>query len=322
MLLEAYQAKGKPAMNSRFQFVMLATLLSLSQFAFGEKFSFSRSQDRLELRYGNQLVTTYTYGDKRILRPYFSGLREPGGVQLTRNHPPQKGDSDDHATMHPGLWLAFGDISGSDFWRNRGRVQHVKFTRQPQVSSGKASFAVENKFVAADGKVLCRQDSEFEWRSTGDGFFLDWKIRFGANKRRGFFFGDQEEMGLGVRVATQLTEDRGGGTIRNGDGKVGAKSTWGQAAKWCDYSAVKNKRRLGVAIFAAPSNSRVTWWHNRGYGLMVANAFGRKAMRQGPASKLEIPAAGEFTMRYGVLVYGSEEDNFSKLKKLAAEFGK
>ena len=31
-------------------------------------------------------------------------------------------DLDDHPTMHPGLWLAFGDINGADFWRNKGRV--------------------------------------------------------------------------------------------------------------------------------------------------------------------------------------------------------
>ena len=70
----------------------------------------------------------------RILRPYFCNVHAPGGIQVTRNHPPVAGqDATDHDTMHPGLWLAFGDINGQDFWRNKGRIEHVRFTEPPKV---------------------------------------------------------------------------------------------------------------------------------------------------------------------------------------------
>ena len=52
----------------------------------------------------------------------------PCGLKATRNHPPVAGvDAPNHDTMHPGLWLAFGDISGTGCWRNKGRIQHVRF---------------------------------------------------------------------------------------------------------------------------------------------------------------------------------------------------
>ena len=39
-------------------------------------------------------------------------------MQVTRHHPPIEGqDRVDHGTFHPGIWMAFGDISGSDYWR-------------------------------------------------------------------------------------------------------------------------------------------------------------------------------------------------------------
>jgi len=48
------------------------------------------------------------------------------------HHPPRAGkDSTDHDRMHPGIWLGFGDVSGVDFWRNRGRMEHVRFAEPP-----------------------------------------------------------------------------------------------------------------------------------------------------------------------------------------------
>ena len=46
-------------------------------------------------------------------------------------------------------------------------------------------------------------------------------------------FGTQEEMGLGVRLATPLTVKSGNGRITNSVGGTNEKGTWGQAADWC-----------------------------------------------------------------------------------------
>ena len=39
-----------------------------------------------------QAVATYVYDDPQILRPYFTGLKAPGGLQVTRHHPPRARD--------------------------------------------------------------------------------------------------------------------------------------------------------------------------------------------------------------------------------------
>jgi hypothetical protein len=59
-----------------------------------------------------------------------------------------------------------------------------------------------------------------------------------------------------------------------------AKNTWGQPAEWCDYSGSVDGRQIRLTLMTDPANFRPAWWHNRDYGLMVANPFGQEAMNQ------------------------------------------
>ena len=118
------------------------------------KITFRQQPGKIVICVDDKTIATYVYEDPQILRPYFTGLKAPSGVQVTRRHPPRKDvDADDHATMHPGLWLAFGDISGSDFWRNKARVKHAGFIKEPYVGGKQAGFTVRNQYMA-NGKIV------------------------------------------------------------------------------------------------------------------------------------------------------------------------
>ena len=58
--------------------------------------------------------------------------------------------------MHPGLWLAFGDISGHDFWRNKARIRHAGFVKEPFTTETHGGFSVWNEYVA-DGQIICEE---------------------------------------------------------------------------------------------------------------------------------------------------------------------
>ena len=73
---------------------------------------FERGQDHVSIRIGGMPLVTDVWNDPTVKRPYFAHIRSPKGRQVTRTFPPVEGRD---ATMHPGCWLAFGDISGSDF---------------------------------------------------------------------------------------------------------------------------------------------------------------------------------------------------------------
>ena len=86
-----------------------------------EHVSFVRTADSVQIRVGEQPLATYYFADSKTLRPYLAHVRVPGGTQVTRNHPPVAGvDATDHDTMHPGIWLAFGDLGGTDFLAKQG----------------------------------------------------------------------------------------------------------------------------------------------------------------------------------------------------------
>jgi hypothetical protein len=50
-------------------------------------------------------------------------------------------------------------------------------------------------------------------------------------------------------------------------------------------------------------NFKPSWFHNRDYGLMVANSFGNKAFTQGAPSAVRIEANQSLKLRYRIYWY-------------------
>jgi hypothetical protein len=264
--------------------------------------AFEDRGEALALRLDGEQVAEFVYRDAKVLRPFFANVRAPGGVAVTRQHPPIPGtDATDHDTMHPGVWLAFGDLNGQDFWRNKGHIDHVRFTESPQVEKERLRFATECRLLAAGGAKLGTMSSRFTLSALKNAWLLVWEADFQAGDAD-LVFGDQEEMGFGARVATALTE-KNGGVITSSAGLKTAKNTWGQPAQWCDYLGTVDGQRVGIVLMADPANFRPAWWHNRDYGLMVANPFGREAMKQGAKSRVTVKRGESFRLRYGAAIH-------------------
>lgn len=248
-------------------------------------------------------VAEFTFRDEKILRPFFSNVIESAGLLATRRHPPVEGkDATDHDTMHPGLWLAFGDINGYDFWRNKGKIAHVRFLDEPEADGDRIRFATENRVLTADGEVLCTLINRYLFIRRPYGYLIVWDATFNAD-RGDIVFGDQEEMGFGARVATEIAE-KNGGVIRNSHGVTTAEKTWGQPAAWCDYSEQNTDRLRGITLMPDPENFRESWWHNRDYGVFVANPFGRAAMKQGEKSAVIVKQGETFRIRFAAAFHG------------------
>jgi putative membrane-bound dehydrogenase-like protein len=267
-----------------------------------KKFSAEHLTDRLIIKIDGRPVADFVFEDSEVKRPYFSNIRLSGGQKLTRNHPPLEGvDATDHAAMHPGVWLGFGDLSGHDFWRSKAEIRHLQFRSEPRVVGGQLTFATECQLVTQQGEHLCRMTNEFVLSPRASGWFLMWDATFHADTHT-IVFGDQEEMGFGVRVATPMTEKNGGRIVSSG-GLQTAQATWGQPSSWCDYSGTVDGRPVGITIMAGKENFRESWWHNRDYGLFVANPFGRQAMHQGKKSSVKVLAGESLKLRFGSLFH-------------------
>lgn len=279
----------------------------------------AESPGRLQFALRGQAIAEYVYADSEIWRPYFCHVRTPSGREVTRHHPPRQGvDADDHATMHPGIWLAFGDINGQDFWRNKARIEHVRFTQPPTPAANQLSYATESRLLSEQGSALCQLINHFKLQSCPGGWQLAWTATFQTGSQA-IVFGDQEEMGFAARMATPLTE-KNGGLIVNSQGLKTAGKTWGQPADWCDYSGQLADHALGLTLVPAPLNFRSSWWHNRDYGVFVANPFGRKAMRQGEQSAITVAPHQEFRLGcWAVIHEGADYDPAATYDRIMRE---
>ena len=268
-------------------------------------FSFVEQKDLLRISLSGKPIVDFVFRDEKILRPYFANARLADERQVTRNHPPVKDvDAVDHDTMHPGIWLAFGDISGQDFWRNKATMEHLRFVKAPTTSDGRLRFVTECRLKTNSGEPLCLLTNDFTLTARPNGWQLVWGAEFRADQRE-IVFGDQEEMGFGARVATPFTE-KNGGMIRSSTGKKTAKETWGQPAMWCDYSGY-GPQSGGILLMASDKNFRESWWHNRDYGVFVANPFGREAMKQGPRSAVTVAKGESLKITFGALIHDGRD---------------
>lgn len=277
---------------------------------------FLRGEGKVTVAIGGLPVAMYSYQDGRIPRPFFAHVRAPNGMQVTRHHPPIEGqDLVDHDTFHPGIWMSFGDINGCDYWRTAARVRHAGFVEEPSGGPGQGTFTVRNEYLDQKdpSKVVCQEVARYTFLARPAGFLLLWDSTFSSDDE--IRFGDQEEMGLGIRVATPLRVSAGGaenvppgnGTILDSEGRKNERQIWSHSADWCDYSGTLAGQHVGATIFCHPGNFRPSWFHARDYGFFAANPFGRHSFGKGETSTVVVRPGEKLRLRYGVLLHSGPE---------------
>jgi hypothetical protein len=251
-----------------------------------------------------------------VPRPYCYPLIGPGGVAMTRNYPMKDlpGEAHDHP-HHRSLWFAHGSMNGYDFWSEQkafGKTVHVDF---PQVTSGKKAGVIRerNKWVAADGKVVCTDERTLRFYNPASPSerLIDFEITLHASNGD-LTFGDTKEGTMAVRLAEtmKLKGPVGKGHSVNSAG-VRDGEAWGKRAAWCDYYGPVEGKLVGIAIFDHPKNPHhPTWWHVRDYGLFAANPFGQHDFDKLPdknAGDLTVPAGKSVTFRYRIYLHEGDD---------------
>ncbi len=317
---------GTSQLRGRHFAALLATLLTstfpselpIASAADPGPFRVERKEGAVVISRGGRPVAEYVHSDPRIPRPYFAHIHAPDGTRVSRHHPPREGiDPVDHDQFHPGLWWSFGDLGGVDFWRNKGRVEQTRFSREPQADTRGARFAVEQSWLSPDGMKVCRGAMlcEFVGGETarpevpGTILLLEFSLRREAGP---LVFGPQHEMGLGFRVATPLMVKGGNGRIVGDHDGVNEAANWGKTGTWWDYSGIAGegnaRRRAGILAVAAADNTRSVWAHARDYGFIALNPTGPPPNRKDvPSGPFTVPAGETFRMRFGIVAHATPE---------------
>ncbi len=264
--------------------------------------------DRVEVRIGDELITSYYYGSA-YPRPFLYPLIGPYGASVTRHFPMQniEGERQDHK-HHRSVYTAYGDVNGVDDWSEEpghGRIVHTGFQGLEQ-GPVYATIRSQSDWVSNSGeKVMSESRTVTIYGVPSAARVLDYEVRLTASVGE-VKFGDTKEGGiLSVRVATSMDAARGG-KIENSYGGVNEKETWGKRAEWCDYSGPVEGKWVGIAVMDHPGNFRYpTYWHVRDYGLMTANMFGLSAFYNDPQRRGDytLPEGESLVFRYRIYVH-------------------
>lgn len=264
----------------------------------------------------------YVYRDPEVSRPYFAPVRTTSGLQVSRNHPPQEGqDKTDHLGLHTGIWLSFGDISGNDYWRLKARTEHVRFIAPPTVKNRIGSWSILNRYLSKDGQsTVCEETARYSVELVPHGYLLRMTSKFQTEKNEAVF-GDQEEMGLGIRVNTLISVEKDlGGRLLDSEGRRNGAGIWGKTSDWCDYSGPLDGKWAGTSLFSSPTNFRPSWNHARDYGFLAVNPFGRAAFTKGEPSRIVVRPGEPLTLDFGVYVHESAKEEDCDLPKVYQQY--
>ncbi|MDB4670640.1 PmoA family protein [Pirellulaceae bacterium] len=276
-----------------------------------QTFSFREKSDRIEIRLGNQLIASYLKKHSQLTRQGLINVTTQRGIPVTREFPPRLPEDRtpgqagiDHQWMHPGIWISFGDLNGNDYWRMKSVVEFQKRIGPWSGGAGRGGFTVENRYLEKN-KIgfVCLETTRFEFRRVAAGYVIFIQTAYHSDDRD-FYFGDQEESGLAIRVASPLRVTDGKGTILNDRGQKNGEQIWGKAAKWFDYYGQVDDRQVGLLVASGSKNPPSTWLHARDYGLVVTNPFPRQPKeRREPFIKTKVKKGIPFRLTYAVLVH-------------------
>jgi hypothetical protein len=309
-------------MLSAMSLATTAWALSGAVCADASEVGFERREHSVVVRIGDQPVATYVFQDRQVQRPYMAHVRTRSGKQVTRNHPPQEGvDAMDHARLHPGIALSFGDLSGCDYWRLKARTEHVRFVEEPRTSGGTGTFGVLNRYWSTDAATaIAQEECYLRVVVLPEGFRIEWTSSF-APLGEQIVFGDQEEMGLGLRLATPLAvNQQRGGRMLDSRGRRNEEQIWGRTVEWVDCSGPVDGAWVGITGMASPDNFRPCWAHARDYGFVGLNPFGRKAFTGEDESRVVVRRGETLTLHYAVVVHESRTEGDVDLDRLYKDF--
>lgn len=268
-----------------------------------------RVDGRIHVEIDGKAFTDFYFGPDAP-KPYLHPLRSASGKIVTRSFPMEKiaGESttDQH---HRGVWLAYKDVNGYDFWQNEFSYQNKNagkvVTRSVgDLKSGKESGSFRGTFawLAPSGEALLEESRLMSFRGDATLRIVDVDIELKALVDT--TFGDSKDGAFAVRLAEPLTE-KNSGTMVNSEGGRKMDQTWGKRASWVDDSGTLEGEKLGVALFEHPDSfHHPSRWHVRDYGLLAVNPFGSSAFdKQAPVSKFVLSKGKSIRLRYRIVVH-------------------
>ncbi|HZY78018.1 MAG TPA: PmoA family protein [Cyclobacteriaceae bacterium] len=298
-----------------------------------QKFAFEQGNKKIDLYYGNALITSFIYFDSLFKTAYYP-IATVSGTRITRDYPyvRKAGERTDHP-HHVGLFFAHQSVNGHDFWnmstaiapakrKNYGTEKFVSV--KTAIKKNTAIINSQADWKLNDGGNVLREKTEMRFSVSGSDLIIDRTTELKA--LTDVTFKDEKDALLGLRVARELELPVAGkdrfvlengkesepmenditkvtGNYKNSESVIG-EAVWGKKATWVSLDGKLHGKDVSVAIIDHPRNVEYpSYWHARGYGLFAVNPLGKQVFTEGKASlDLFLKKGESTTFRYRIVI--------------------
>jgi len=316
------------------------------------------SEKKVDVMADGKLFTSYRWHDPVVLdikKPLLYPIIASSGTEVTRGYPlnPRPGERVDHPHQI-GLCFNYGNVNGFDFWNNStaipedrrekyGTIKHLSIDKIKGGSSGNGLLVSSESWIDPSGKELLAEKSEYHFIIKGTTRIID-RITTLTATGGDVAMNDTKEGGFGIRVARQLempsqeelilTDAQGNpttvkamsnegitGNYRSSEGITG-EAVYGTRGKWVDLYGRIGNEVISVVMIDHPKNpGHPTYWHARGYGLLLANPLGAGAYTNGKnVMNFSIPAGKSATFRFRLIVNSGADLTDAEINTYAEDF--
>lgn len=313
------------------------------------------SEKKVDVMAGDELFTSYRWHDPAVLdikKPVLYPIMASTGTEITRGYPlnPRPGERVDHPHQL-GLCFNYGHVNGYDFWNNStaipeerrdryGTIIHVSIDK---LSGTKGMMVTSESWIDPSGKELLAETTEYHFIAEGNARIID-RITTLTATGDDVTMKDTKEGGFGIRVARQLelpskeelilTDSQGNpttvkqmsnegitGNYRSSEGITG-EAVYATRGKWVNLYGTIGNEKISVVMVDHPKNpGHPTYWHARGYGLLLANPLGAAAYSNGKdVMNFSIPSGKSATFRFRLIVSSGVDLTDAEINKYAEDF--
>ena len=259
------------------------------------KVTAERTGDRIEIRAGGNLLTSYILSEHEKY-PFFFPVNGPSGAGVTSmrnaNYP-----------HHSSLFFGCDRVNGGNYWQEGLERGQIVSLRADILETGGDRVVIENEniwkrpgamapirdlrtiTVTVPSREMYRIDFEITME-----MLLDVTIEKTNHSL------------LSVRMDPDLAVINGG-ILVNAEGETGEKETFGKSSPWMDYHGIRMGKTEGIAILQHPSNE---WypapWFTRDYGFFSPTPMYWPANGQNTV----LQKGQKVHLRYRVLVHAGD----------------
>lgn len=248
--------------------------------------------DRVRVEIDGRLFTEYLHGPN-LKYPYFYPLVGPRSARSVTAHQTEP------YPHHSSLFFGCDRVNGGNYWQEgleRGRIVSQRIALH-EAAGDAVTFYQECRWERT-GAPVPFQDQRIVrvWAPSRDRRVIDFEVRLTA------LVDVRIERNNHSLFAARLAPDlavTGGGIMRNAEGLIGEKETFGKPSPWMDYRGRRDPVVEGLTLFPHPQNP---WspapWFTRDYGFISPTP-----MQWLESGHLDIPRGQSLRLRYRVLVH-------------------